>query len=107
MPDTSLPETISAALGAKLAGKSRAAFKRRYIEAGLVEIERTLGGRVVVALPSLEAILGRRITAAEFRAAERELAPARQYQTEYRNRRVSEGSARHSPVKGPLDVRPA
>jgi hypothetical protein len=86
MPDAALPETVSIAFAAAVAGRPRTAFLRQYVETGLVETDRTAGGRLVVVLASLERSLGRPITAADYRSAERRLAPARAYQANWRRR---------------------
>ena len=39
---------------AKIAGQSRAAFRRHYLQSGLVDVAETPGGRLVVSLASLE-----------------------------------------------------
>jgi hypothetical protein len=100
MTDAALPEKTSIALAAAIAGRPRAAFKRQYVEAGLVEVDHTTGGRVVVLLPSLERVLSRSITVAEFKAAEHRLAPTRAYQADWRRRH------RKSQIEGPGHDRP-
>jgi hypothetical protein len=91
MPHAVLPDTASIALAAALAGCPRAAFKKQYVEAGLVEVSRPAGGRVVVVLASLEKAIGRPISAEEYLAANHRLTPQRAYQTEYRRRHRKPG----------------
>jgi hypothetical protein len=91
MSDPLLPAQISISLAARLAGRPRHAFRRLHLKTGLVECAATTGGRITVSLPSLEKALGRKITPADYLAADAALAPGRNYQRNYRAARRPAG----------------
>jgi hypothetical protein len=82
VPELGCPEFVPSATAAIIAGRSRAAFARHFVAAGLVDwhVER---GAKLVRLASLETATGRPITCRDFCLAERERDRAREYQKTY------------------------
>jgi hypothetical protein len=80
--DPLLPTTLPVTTVSRIAGLSPATFRARCIETGAVSMD---GGRVVLA--SLSRHLGRKITVAEYLAADRARDRARGYQRTYRGKK--------------------
>ena len=80
---------LSISLAAKVVGLSTAAFKRHYLDTGLIKegLARLDGTRLEVWRWELEQALGRKLTLEECRAADAKLNPARRRQRLYQRKK--------------------
>jgi hypothetical protein len=86
-----VPDRLSLALAAKLCYLSPFCFRTAFTESRVVDYARDqLNGRFYVSTSSLERAIGRRITLDEYRAADKALQPARDYQHGHRRRSMNE-----------------